>query len=90
MRSVHCPEYRIIFPPPTPPILLLLQDADSLETQYTEMITLLDEKYNETVIIKQRADRLRDRAAELYQSTYEKVQLLEGEQGKSFLQDMSG
>ena len=55
------------------PFVTLWQDANDLEDKYNEVASQLDAKYNETRQAKDRADRLRDRAAKLYQKTYEKV-----------------
>ncbi len=57
----------------------LFQDANALEDKYNDVATQLDAKYNETRQAKDRADRLRDRAAKLYQDTYEKIERLRGE-----------
>ena len=54
------------------------QDANDLEDKYNDVASQLDAKYNETRQAKDRADRLRDRAAKLYQDTYEKIERLRG------------
>ncbi len=58
---------------------VLFQDANDLEDKYNDVANQLDSKYNETRQAKDRADRLRDRAAKLYQDTYEKLERLRGE-----------
>ena len=56
----------------------LFQDANDLEDKYNNVASQLDAKYNETRQAKDRADRLRDRAAKLYQDTYSKIERLKG------------
>ena len=55
-----------------------VQDASLLESEYSKVSDQLDDKYNETKTVKDRADRLRDRAAKMFQSTEEKIQKLNG------------
>ncbi len=57
---------------------LFLQDATDLEDKYNTVASQLDSKYNDTRNAKNRADKLRDRAAKLYQDTYEKIEKLRG------------
>jgi len=52
------------------------ENANDLEDKYNDVASQLDAKYNETREAKERADRLRDRAATLYQDTYEKIERL--------------
>jgi chromosome segregation ATPase len=55
------------------------EDADKLESEYKQVEEQLEAKYNETKSVKERADRLRDRASELYKSTEDKVNRLNGQ-----------
>ena len=54
------------------------QDATKLEEEYEVVSEQLNEKYNATRGVKERADALRDRAATLYQEIYRKKEDLDG------------
>ena len=55
------------------------QKADKLESEYYNTRARLDEKYNETVTLKLRADNARERARVLYQDYFRRHETLKGE-----------
>ena len=58
--------------------MLLVQDAEELESKHGEVVIELEEKYNSTKQVKDRADMLKDKAEKLYTDYYTKLQKLKG------------
>ena len=60
-------------------VLLYCQDALLLESKYENVTVKLNKKYNETTNTKQRAEKLKKSATELFETISKKMSKLNGE-----------
>ena len=75
LEKIEC----VIIAPQCIKFTICPQDANDLEDRYNQVADQLGAKYNQTREAKERADRLRDRASEIYLATYDKLNRLRGE-----------